>query len=311
MSTPNTPIKLTPSQRDVLDEMKNGKTITIDKYEMHWLGDRSIGIDIKKLLDNELIEKIVSSKSLKSSGNGYKISEYGLIYLSTLPPVKRKEVIEVQVEKRPPTDKQLAYAKDLGISIPVDASLEEVSEMISCKVDEDKIATDRHRTFAKLYGVEYSQYTGKKELFDRIFNAISRPTHENELLCWFIFRVYRGLVKGAINVPIQLPNDPIIIEISNEFVGNDKIIKSIQKYSGRDLIAFGEWTSPSGYHYSGGSKKTFAYQSISKTLNSKLGIEEEIVQRKTVGKSVNKSPGCLVLISVFVCITLALLTIIL
>jgi hypothetical protein len=82
-------------------------------------------------------------------------------------------VIELPLE--PPTERQLKYAKDLGISIPANATRADLSDLISVKVDRDKPSTTRHREFAKRFGVETTQYIGKKSLFRRIQSALVEP----------------------------------------------------------------------------------------------------------------------------------------
>jgi len=174
-----------------------------------------------------------------------------------------------------PTEAQLAYAKDLGISVPQNATLNEVSDMISCRVEYDKPATERHKSFARLYRVECTDYVGKRKLFNMIFESLQEPSRINDMVSWFVFRVYRELVHGADNTPIQSPNDPTIKEITNELVNDSSVIKSIKRYKGRDLIWFGEWTAPDGSVHTGGSNRTTAYQRASSLLREKLKLSSK------------------------------------
>ena len=88
----------------------------------------------------------------------------------------------------PPTERQLDYAKDLGIAIPPDATDDDVSNLISMKVNRDKPATERHIGYARGYGIEPSRYIGKKSLFDQIQAALNIPGREKDLASWFTFR---------------------------------------------------------------------------------------------------------------------------
>lgn len=119
-----------------------------------------------------------------------------------------EEIVELPPD--PPTEHQLDYAKDLGIAIPVGATKNDVSDLISMKLDKDKPATERHRGFARRYGIEVSNYIGKRALFDRIQAALIAPGREKELVPWFTYRIYRELVNGADGAPIQGPDDPLI-----------------------------------------------------------------------------------------------------
>jgi len=100
--------------------------------------------------------------------------------------------------EEPPTEAQLAYAKDLSISAPENVTKVEISDLISSYLGKDKPSTERHRSFARRYQVECTRFTGKRALFDRIFEVLKEPGRERELVSWFAFRVYRELVKGVI-----------------------------------------------------------------------------------------------------------------
>lgn len=179
-----------------------------------------------------------------------------------------EEVVEIPPD--PPTERQLDYARDLGISIPVNATKDDLSDLISLKVDRDKPSTERHKKFGRAYGIEFTDYIGKKDLFNRIQAALIAPGREKELLSWFTFRVYRKLSGGVDDTPIEGPDDPVIQEIAEELVTDEKIVKSVRRYEGSELIWFGEWTSPDGYLYTGGSNRTAAYKQTSSILKQRV-----------------------------------------
>lgn len=187
-----------------------------------------------------------------------------------------EEIVELPPE--PPTERQLDYARDLGIQIPDGATKNDLSVMISMKVDQDNPATDRHKSFAKKYAVEVSQFIGKKALFDCIQAALITTGREKELVSWFVYRVYRELVKGNNSAPVEGPDDPIVQDIVSQICNDEAIVKSIRRYRGRDLIWFGEWTAPSGRVYKGGSNRTVAYKTISSLLREKIDISSHRVE---------------------------------
>lgn len=203
-----------------------------------------------------------------------------------------------------PTERQLDYAKDLEIAIPVGATKDDVSDLISMKLDRDKPATERHIGFARRYGIEVSRHIGKRALFDRIQAALVAPGREKELVSWFTYRVYRELVNGADGAPVKGPDDPIIQEIASQLEGDEAVIKSIRRYTGRELIWFGEWASPDGFVKTGGSNRTAAYKKASSLLRDKAGIStrcpETLAQSKVRNSGISeenkphKEPkGCL------------------
>ncbi len=201
----------------------------------------------------------------------------------------------------PPSEAQINLAQDLNIQIPMNVSMGDLSEMISFVTDKDKLPTDRHLKFADNYGVDYTQYTGKKSLFDRIYHSLLESGDENNIVAWFAFRVYRGLVSGDLNTEPQDPSHPVFQEISKLLSTNEPIIKSMRKYRGRDLIWFGQKTFSSGITVEGGSKRTMAYKTVEKHLIEKLNLSQMNITQK--GKPENSligsddKKGCL---SVFV-----------
>lgn len=175
------------------------------------------------------------------------------------------EVLEIKkLPPEPPTKNQLDYARDLGIKIPPDAGKQDVSNLIDMHVSHDKFADDRMLSFAEKYGaVEYRewQYIGKKKLFDTIWNHLLFNDRHKDMIAWFAFRVYRGMVEGRYDVEIEDPWHPIIIKIAEKYKDDEKIIKSLRRYEGRKLIWFGE-VNKYGETYYGGSKRTIVYRTI-------------------------------------------------
>lgn len=179
-----------------------------------------------------------------------------------------EEVIEVP--PLPPTDEQMADAVERGVSIPEGVTQDELSDLISLKMNRDKPAEQRHKEFATLYGVEFTQYIGKKRLFDKIQQVLVMPGREKELLAWFTFRVYREQMAGAYDAPIESPGDPVIEAIAEELLQQPDVIKSARRYEGRDLIWFGQWTSKDGFTHQGGSNRTTAYKAAAMLLSKRV-----------------------------------------
>ncbi|MCF7971922.1 MAG: hypothetical protein K9L22_12255 [Methylococcaceae bacterium] len=214
-----------------------------------------------------------------------------------------EEIIELPPEL--PTDKQLNYAKDLGITIPTNATKDDLSEIISVKVNKDKPSTERHKSFARIYGIEFNDYIGKKALFNRIQTALIISGREQELLSWFTFRVYRELINGIDNAPIDNPNDPIIQEIATELASDEKIVKSVRRYEGKELIWFGEWTSSDGYVHTGGSNRTAAYKQVSSMLKQRVNFPAPA--RNQNRRNASESKGCLFVIVIALAISVGII----
>lgn len=275
---------LTKRQREILEELRGGGLITIDRYNTAWLGDSPLSPLTRYFLtETRLIERRDKTKSVETKGNGFTLSAKGLAVLQSLPASNKPRGISragqplvysgVERPFEPPTERQLSYAKDLGVSVPPDASKEEVSDLIDATLNKDKPAELHLLAFAKRNGVQFTQYTGKKSIFDRLFARLCRPGREEDMTAWFVFRVYRELVGGKPNVSIRDPDAQVIRDIARQLVQDEAVVKSIQRYQGRDLVWFGQWTAPDGIVYNGGSNKTIAYKRASSILREKASGE--------------------------------------
>lgn len=106
-----------------------------------------------------------------------------------------REVFRLPPE--PPTEDQLLNASELGISVPSGIGSEELSSLIGLTTWRDKKADHALKSLAAGYGVVVNDYSGKKFIFVKIFEQLSVPGREQELVAWFAYRVYRELVGGG------------------------------------------------------------------------------------------------------------------
>lgn len=73
----------------------------------------------------------------------------------------------------PPTERQLAYARNLGITIPAGACMHDVSALLSRVEDNDEEAPDENTVRkAMALGVHFSRYAGRKTLCEVVERAI-------------------------------------------------------------------------------------------------------------------------------------------
>jgi TM2 domain-containing membrane protein YozV len=175
-----------------------------------------------------------------------------------------------------PTDRQIDYARSLGIYIPFGITRAELSDLIENKNSKDKLASDRHKGFADFYNITYSQYVGKKTLFRKIQYELFGNNKTEDMASWFVFRVYRTLVRGQEDVSITSPDNQIIQEIASDLIKDSKFINSLKRYADSDLRYFGEFTDSNGTTHFGASKTTNAYKMTAAKLKEKLSIQEEI-----------------------------------
>jgi len=271
--------KLTNFQIGILEALRDGEMITIDRQNMPYLGSRLIQPQTRYFLtENKLITRLDKSKSIETKGNGFTISKKGLLWLEKAVPPKKKIGLERKTQAKrlprnsPPTESQLSYARDLGLEVPDKATMAEVSDILSTHLEGDEAATDLLRSFAEIYGIDHTRFTGKRSIFERIQNVLKTPERDQELAAWFVYCVYRDLVKGADNDFAKAPNDSRIKEIAEQLSKDKAVMQSIRKYNGRDLMQFGEWTSPDGLIHSGGSNLTTAFKKASAILKDRIAM---------------------------------------
>ncbi|CAM3576527.1 hypothetical protein [Halomonas lysinitropha] len=177
-----------------------------------------------------------------------------------------------ELPPEPPTERQIAYAKDLGIRIPAEATKDELSDLLSCKVDEDSKASPKLLKLADEYGIETTQYSGEGAVYGRIFTALSAASREHELAAWFAFNVLQDRLGSQSTVVASL-NDPKINAVASKLVADTKAMKSIKRYSDSTLLWFGERTDRDGYTRQGGSKRTAAYKYAADLVDAEFGLK--------------------------------------
>jgi hypothetical protein len=269
-------MRLSKVQREILEALRDGGIIRIDRANTPWLGDRSLSPQTRYFLtDKRLVERRDKTRSVEGPDNGLVISAKGLALLESLPASKQREerTCMDQPAAEPPTERQLTYARDLGISMPDGVTKHEVSDLIEARVEDDKPAASEFQAFAKRFGVPFTQYIGKKSLFDRLFTHLTRPGREEDMTAWFVFRVYRDLVRGRADTSIKGPDDPPIREIARLLIEDQSVLQSIRRYQGRDLVWFGQRTSPDGEVQYGASSQTVAYKRASSLLREKGSVD--------------------------------------
>ena len=136
-------------------------------------------------------------------------------------------------ENEKPTEKQVRYAKDLGIKIPKNVTKNELSDLISNKIDDDTCSSSYLRSIASYFNVQHTRYSGRDTLYGRIHGYISQPGRERELVAWFAYWVYRRLINYR-DTEVEI-DDYRILEIADELANDQRVLKSIRRHDGIDF----------------------------------------------------------------------------
>lgn len=190
----------------------------------------------------------------------------------------------------PATDAQVQYARALQINIPLNPTKDDLSALISRKVDNDGEPNPELVEFANQKGLFFSKNIGKKALYNLIFNSLSKE----DRAAFFVFSVYRWLSDDRHGNLESHKYYDVFYDFAREQSSNDSFIKSLDKYVGADLRFFGTMRFADGGETQGGSTNTIAYKACADFIQSKFGTAK--TRTTTIGEPVKTNPlgksGC-------------------
>lgn len=164
------------------------------------------------------------------------------------------EIIEIDFEK--PTERQIEYAKDLGIKIPNDATKEDLSALISRHLENDSDPNPELYEFADNRGFCFSKYIGKKALYNLLFNKLEGA----DKVAFFAFCVYRYLSEDRHANLDTSPHRQVFYDFAQEVINDKSFMTSLAQYNGEDLRYFGKLVLRNQVVLHGGSTRTKAFR---------------------------------------------------
>jgi hypothetical protein len=168
------------------------------------------------------------------------------------------ELVEMAPER--PSAIRVDAARRHGIVIDAGITDNELADLISLRTRHDTVAPAELMLTAIDYGVEVTRYSGERLLFERIFEHLSKPGREADLVAWFTYTVYRDLLGRPVDPPAKNPDDPLVRAIARRLAAIPAVIASIRQYRGADLLWFGRQLDRYGVKRRGGSRTTVAYR---------------------------------------------------
>lgn len=188
------------------------------------------------------------------------IDEEDAIELAKNSGLETIESIEV-IPFEPPTERQIEYATDLGITIPDDACKWDVSTLIDRVVERDGTPREELIEFATNRRLFFSKYIGKSALYNLIF----RELPDLDRVAFFVFCVYRHISDDRHANLDTHPYRDRFYEFAENHVKDERFMKSMNRYSGGQLKFFGELTI-NGWIHTGGSVNTIAFKAARQFL---------------------------------------------
>jgi hypothetical protein len=163
----------------------------------------------------------------------------------------------------PPTAKQIALCTKLNITIPAGADIADVSVII-----------DRHNnrdthypppglvSYLTAKEIEFSPYIGNNSLWLLAFNKLELI----DRITFFIYSIYLWRTRSTFNLGTH-PDITFFINTAKYLSSDKKFLDSMNKYSGDQLQAFGQYIV-NGVGQYGSSDRTYAYTTAFRLLKS-------------------------------------------
>lgn len=192
----------------------------------------------------------------------------------------------------PPSERQLAYARGVGISVPTDATAAEVSDLLTAHEWKGQPATPELQAIASQWRVPFTRFTCLEDLHDRTTRALIEADRGADLAAWFAFNVAKDI--GA---PVTAPTDPALSEIAAHLAADEGAMRSMRRKDQGRWLRFGEWAGDDGFTEKGASRETAAYKAAAALIRSGFGIAAPAPRRKgspqTAAPVEAKAGGCL------------------
>ena len=211
-----------------------------------------------------------------------------------------KEIKEIKEVVYLPTVNQLNYAKSLNIKIDDDFTFYDVSALITRNVDEESNPKPELVDFANTKKLSFSKYIGEQSLYNLIFQKLEGV----DKTTFFIFSIYIWLADEKFVNPDNHPLIGKFHHFASSVNEDEQFLKSMNKYSGTDLIYFGEITQKDGNVIAyGSSTDTIAYKKVANFLSQEFGVFKTRNKKAPYSikkeQLVSKGKGCLVLVLLF------------
>lgn len=206
-----------------------------------------------------------------------------------------KEIKEIKEVVYLPTVNQLNYAKSLKIKTEDGFSFYDISALISRTVDEETNPKAGLVDFANAKKLGFSKYIGEQSLFNLIFYRLEGV----DKIAFFIYSIYIWLADEQFGNPDKHPLKGKFQQFAASLNEDEQFLKSMNKYSGTDLIYFGELTQKDGNVIAyGSSTDTIAYKKVANFLSQEFGFfktrNKKAPNSNKKAQLVSKGKGCLV-----------------
>jgi hypothetical protein len=166
-----------------------------------------------------------------------------------------------------PSERQIAFAKDLGVEIPVGVTPDELRDIIDSGINHIPVARSETKHYADLYHVPYTKYTNDQELFSRIIHHAKDKGTLVDVSSWFLCCLYLETIGHATMRGFLRPDCLVIRRIAEDLSRNPSFCRSLKAFGAHhdtpsEPGKFWAWYGP--------SKRSIAYMLGKSALRAAL-----------------------------------------
>jgi len=154
------------------------------------------------------------------------------------------EPLKVTAEEfKTPTEQQIEYALDLGITLPDDACHEDVSCLINRVTEDDERSPEEALAiYADRKGSQFSAWIGEKAFFNLLFMKLAH----RDKLAFFIYCVYCYLHSKHVGNLDDSTDAELFYKFADQYSADKIVNSSLNKFEGESLIGFGSYEGKTG-----------------------------------------------------------------
>jgi len=176
------------------------------------------------------------------------------------------------ISELPATEKQIAYARKLGLIFPDDINQLEMCDLLDCHLTNQKPANLILVSWASSMLIITTKYVGEDKLLNNISQRLAHRQQKRELIAWFGYWVARDILNAAsLASDCSSPFVPLLQNLAAFLEEDEKVTQSICRYRGDSLPHFGERKHSDGAISTGASRRTTAYKRVAELIEGSIG----------------------------------------
>lgn len=149
-----------------------------------------------------------------------------------------REKLPNRVDLGPVADRQMKYAKTIGIKLPEGITRGDAEAIINRELDDDEAAVSGLIAYARSKEIKCSDYVGNKYLHNLLFDHLK----EADKAAFFCFCIYKFFVSEA-EQQGNLEDDEhsqLFVQFGEEKAKDYYFTASLDEYYGEEIIYFGK-----------------------------------------------------------------------